>query len=209
MADYIYSDGELYHYGVLGMKWGKRKAAKQIYTKIKRNSGRDKYFTDLSNPIRDDVKTHESFKQYKKTAKNTWRKYLDESDRMDKDYERTIRKIHKDPKFKKELADLEKQILLDHEKGTRGYEKEMEYAIDALESNHSLFKQYSKREAQYSKTRDAAYDSAKALANDILGKYGGRRAANMNQYNAKARDIVESVITNEMMADYYSEKYRK
>ena len=44
MANYIYKDGELYHYGVPGMKWGVRRAQRRS-DRIERN-GRKKGWSD-------------------------------------------------------------------------------------------------------------------------------------------------------------------
>lgn len=216
---------ELYHWGVKGMKWGvrryqnadgsltgagRRRYAKGIAGKIKNASGRHADITDLTEAVSEDIKSHPLFKTYKKEAAETWRKYLEASHKSDADYENTIKKIHKDPKFKAEVEKMEAEALKQYpNKDSRGYAKYMEYGLDSLEYNHPLFKEHEKLSKHRDELFQEALNSAKKLTDEIVGKYGNKPATNAYQYSYKVRDVVNNVVNSEMMADYYSRIKKK
>lgn len=120
-----------------------------------------------------------------------------------------MQKIHKDPKFKEDLAKEEKRILEDVPRDSRNYEKAMGYAADALESEHPLYKEYRKRHEEVNILAKEAYDSSKRLGEEILGKYANQKVDNINVYDAKAKDIVSDIASSQMMSDYYAALYHK
>ena len=205
MSNYILtSNGELYHYGVKGMKWGVRKAkAKQISGKLKRMSGYNTYRTELTDSVKDDVTNHELFKQYRTEAAGAWKKYLESADEFDRDYDRTVSKIRKSKEYKDAFAKAEKQALDEGDEGTRQYEKYLGYWDDGYVSRHPLYKAHEKRAATYEANRDAAYASAKKLSDAILLKYGNKTIKS-HTGDMTAKEIVESSIADIMMRDYYS-----
>ena len=210
MSNYILtSDGELYHYGVKGMKWGVRKAkAKTIAGKLKRMSGYNTYRTTLEDSVKDDVTNHELFKQYRTEAAGAWKKYLETADSYERDYERTVSKIRKSPEYKAAFAKAKKQALDEGDEGTHQYSKYLGYWDDGYVSRHPLFKEHEKRAATYEASRDAAYASAKKLSDDILLKYGNKTIKSYTG-NMTAKEIVEASIANIMIRDYYSNKHAK
>ena len=99
MSDYIYKDGELMHYGVVGMKWGirraRRKDAKATYKKAT-----DKAFKEYEKSIADIEKP---YKRGQKLSKDDLRreqaaekKYSEAAAKAKADYKRNVKSKEND-----------------------------------------------------------------------------------------------------------------
>lgn len=81
-------ENELMHYGVLGMRWGHRRAQtrpdhvtkseqKQFSKNIQKASGKMAYKAAIINSVENDIKATSEFKKYRQETSDIWKKYLD------------------------------------------------------------------------------------------------------------------------------------
>lgn len=148
MWEYNYTTypDELYHYGVVGMKWGTHKATKQdnkIRRQLKRQLASDKRNVKMRSKMLDTASyKHEAAKQnYRKAlSKNLsrWTSFWDTG----KSYER-IKEA--DAKIKESRAKLENSKK-EYDKAVKGYDsKEKEYKSQVNKVNKMMKKYGSKK----------------------------------------------------------------
>lgn len=118
MSDYIYKDGELKHYGVVGMKWGirraRRKDAKSTYKKAT-----DKAFKEYEKSIADIEKSY-------KRGQNLSKKDLAREQAAEKKYSEATAKAKSD--YKRNLKSKENDAAI----ANRLYSKQSQQANDAV-----------------------------------------------------------------------------
>lgn len=162
--------------------------------------------SSIVKTTKENLRNDERVAAYRTNTKESWKRYLDASKEADKAYDRTMKSIHKDPKFEQDVENLKKEALDEgFTKGTRGYQKMIEYGTAALEERHPLYKDYETSAALESKYGKEARASSKKLAKELLGGYGKTRVANLNEREATNRSIVEDAINELMISDYYDD----
>lgn len=180
MGEYIiWTDGELYHYGVKGMKWGVRRyqnkdgsytpaGQKRNFKKIEKT-----YLRDIKNGFKD----HNSGKSYRKLARKNpdIAKALEPAIKAEQNY---FRARQEDAKlWRKEYDKLVENYKKKHGKYPDG---EDDHVLRARASNKVGTPNY---DAQV-ESRRAAVSSA---IDNVLGKYGGMR---LDTFNTKYGESV-------------------
>ena len=161
MSDYIYtSDGELYHYGVPGMKWGVRRTPAQLGRKITKLNTKndelkdsvktlDKKATYYDKRSRDMISKNSKWESKLQKASQNKAKYdLKTAKQLKKrngDSEKLAKYMTKSSKYEEQMMKAEKKI-----KYNKYYVKAEETknaaakARSSIEKNDALIKTYSK-----------------------------------------------------------------
>ena len=124
MADYVYVDGELMHYGVLGMKWGVRRSQRQL-DRIGRKAKKNNWSDDAKSAA--EIKTKKL-----KQMSNSELKKLNERIRLEKEYANLTKK--QQSAGSKFVSDIVRETAKDTAKSyTTKYAKQgVDWVIDRI-----------------------------------------------------------------------------
>ena len=150
------------HYGVLGMKWGRRRAQKKSAKYIKRlankNYSRNKQVSD----VYDAVRGTSEYTKHKHNVKSSYDKWSKAFDKSEKDSEQRMIKA-------KKQASLDKSNTF--ELGTKSHRKYQE----GLEDYYFQKIPTSNSEISESKAWNNYTKAGQESVNDILGKYAKKK----------------------------------
>lgn len=193
---------ELYHYGILGQKWGvrryqnpdgtytvagKKRYAKKLYSEMKKNSKKldyREYDEAVKNKLSSDKRVKDYVSANSKEYNQLFREWADLDDKLENEYwnPETYKRAYNeaiknggDPKLK--YFDAYVYALMGKDKKITELKSESEKAAHKLDT-------FSKK--------------AEPLVADILGKYGDKQVSNFNYYDQKAEEWVYRAITGLM-----------
>lgn len=173
MSDYIIHNGELYHYGVKGMKWGRRRDARKTYKNAK-----NKAFSKYEKEINDIEKSYKKGQMLSK-------KDQDREARAESNYQKEVSKAKSDyTQAKKNIKEEHKQSKNDAAANKKKYRVDTKkvvdgktYADDLMDSMHGvvvssligtgLYLQGEKRAARIVVSSGTAYAAGTAIGATI------------------------------------------
>lgn len=175
MGEYfIGSDGELYHYGVKGMKWGVRRyqnpdgtltdaGKKRVYKTLKKYSNSKDRRDSLGRAVGEDDAIAEAARKVMPARMRVTEVSLRQSKlihEMERTYEKEIDRLWYDKRY----TDQQKEDM----------------AWDTVEKKYG--KQRDDLQKEYQKTKDDYDRVVKDVANEYLGKYGDMPVSKVAKY---------------------------
>ena len=217
MGDYIIHNGELYHWGVKGMRWGVRRYQNKDGTLTP--LGKKKYAESIGNKktsaltaefnARKTIENVKEFTEYRQTGKayreavnkvDDYRKYKEAyHEKHDRIWRDVLRNVEN--KYGK-YEDLERR---NDTETMRKFDKEYNKNLDSNFKKHGIYdeeKILERKRESADEARTEARTEARKFVGDFLGRYGDRRVQSlMPSYSHKGYRIVRNIINQPTIND--------